>query len=49
LASVIMEPATRQMGVAAGTPCTAPFELLDYGDWLDEEPSVRRDVQAFTA
>lgn len=49
LASLIMEPATRRLWVAAGTPCTAPFELLDYGAWLDKPPAVRRDVQAFAA
>jgi isopenicillin-N N-acyltransferase-like protein len=49
LASLIMEPATRRLWVAAGTPCTAPFELLDYGGWLDKPPAVRRDVQAFAA
>jgi isopenicillin-N N-acyltransferase-like protein len=49
LASLIMEPATRRLWVAAGTPCAAPFELLDYGGWLDKPPAVRRDVQAFAA
>jgi isopenicillin-N N-acyltransferase-like protein len=49
LASLIMEPATRRLWVAAGTPCSAPFELLDYGSWLDKPPAVRRDVQAFAA
>jgi isopenicillin-N N-acyltransferase-like protein len=49
LASLIMEPATRRLWVAAGTPCTAPFELLDYGGWLDKPPAVRNDVQAFAA
>jgi isopenicillin-N N-acyltransferase-like protein len=47
LASLIFEPATRRMWVAAGTPCTAPFELLDYGERLDKQPAVRRDVRAF--
>jgi isopenicillin-N N-acyltransferase like protein len=49
LASLIMEPATRRMWVAAGTPCAASFELLDHGGWLDKPPAVRRDVQAFAA
>lgn len=49
LASLIMEPATRRMWIAAGTPCAAPFELLDHGGWLDKPPAVRRDVQAFAA
>jgi isopenicillin-N N-acyltransferase like protein len=49
LASVIMEPATRRLWIAAGTPCAAPFELLDYGGWLDKPPAVRQDVRAFAA
>ena len=44
-----MEPATRRLWVAAGTPCTAPFELLDYGGWLDKPAAVRHGVQAFAA
>jgi isopenicillin-N N-acyltransferase-like protein len=49
LAGVIMEPATRRLWIAAGTPCAAPFELLDYGGWLDKPPAVRRDLRAFAA
>jgi isopenicillin-N N-acyltransferase-like protein len=49
LASLIVEPATRRLWIAAGTPCAAPFELLDYGAWLDKAPAVRRDVRAFAA
>jgi isopenicillin-N N-acyltransferase-like protein len=49
LASLIMEPATRRLWIAAGTPCAAPFELLDYGAWLDKPPAVRQDVRAFAA
>jgi isopenicillin-N N-acyltransferase-like protein len=31
LAGVIMEPASRRLWLAEGNPCSAPFELLDYG------------------
>ena len=43
LASVIMEPATRRMWVTEGNPCSAPFELLDYGAVLTK-PSPLQGV-----
>jgi len=49
LASLIMEPATRRLWIAAGTPCTAEWTQLDYGAWLDKPPAVRQNVQAFAA
>jgi isopenicillin-N N-acyltransferase like protein len=49
LASLIMEPASRRIWVAAGNPCTAPFEPLELGDLLDKESPLLRDVRAFAA
>lgn len=34
VAAVVMDPERRRLWVADGTPCAAPFELLDYGDRL---------------
>jgi isopenicillin-N N-acyltransferase like protein len=32
--ALIMDPAARRIWLASGNPCEAPFELLDYGDFL---------------
>ena len=39
--AVIMEPAARRMWLASGNPCTAPFEELDYAEFLGKTAAVR--------
>ena len=39
--AVIMEPAAKRMWLASGNPCTAPFEELDYAEFLGKAPAVR--------
>ena len=38
--AVIMDPAARRLWLASGNPCEAPFELLDYADFLGSSATV---------
>jgi isopenicillin-N N-acyltransferase-like protein len=40
VASVLMDLDERRMWVAAGRPCTAPYDELDYGDFLAKPAGV---------
>ena len=44
VAGVIMEPANRRLWITEGNPCTAPFELLDYGELLSKPSPLRVTV-----
>jgi isopenicillin-N N-acyltransferase like protein len=45
VAAVVMDPARRTLWLASGSPCTDPFEELDYSAFLTK-PSALRDAAA---
>jgi len=44
VASVLMDLGTRQMYLADGNPCTAPYRQLDYGEFLAKPSPVAEAV-----
>jgi isopenicillin-N N-acyltransferase-like protein len=44
VASVLMDLGTRQMYLADGNPCTAPYRQLDYNEFLAKSSPVAERV-----
>jgi hypothetical protein len=43
--AVIMDPAGRRIWLAPGSPCAAPFELLDYAGFLGIGSMARSEAE----
>jgi isopenicillin-N N-acyltransferase like protein len=41
VAAAVMDPNARTLWLASGNPCAAPFEVVDYGDFLSKPSAVR--------